>query len=72
MNKTESLQKIVAPELNYKDLNNVQNGIEAQMAYLKAIDPAIDEKTKHNLELDMLTYCKLDTLAMVKLVEYLK
>ncbi len=67
----KALLPIVAPELNYKDLNDVHNGTEAQMAFVKAIDPNIDEATKKQLELDMLIYCKLDTLAMVKLVGYL-
>ena len=66
----KALLPIVAPELNYKNLNNVHNGTEAQMAFVKAIDPQTDPATRKQLELDMLIYCKLDTLAMVKLVSH--
>jgi hypothetical protein len=68
----KALLPIVAPELNYKSLENVQNGTQAQLAFVKAISEDIDDATRRKLELDMLTYCKLDTLAMVKVVHFIQ
>jgi hypothetical protein len=67
----KALLPIVAPDLNYKTLENVHNGTEAQLAFTKCIDPATDPTTCQKLELDMLAYCRLDTLAMVRVVDYL-
>lgn len=62
----------VAPELNYNDLEEVQEGMGAQMAYLEAINPETSELKRNKLiDIDrLLEYCKMDTLAMVKLVRY--
>jgi hypothetical protein len=67
----KALLPVVAPDLNYKLLENVHNGTEAQAAFMKASNPLTDTTTRQKLEQDMLAYCKLDTLAMVKLVHYL-
>lgn len=52
-------------ELNYKKFNHVHNGLEAA-SYLRQDD--YSEEIKQ----DLLEYCKLDTLAMVKIHEFLK
>lgn len=67
----KALLPIVAPDLNYKALENVHNGTEAQLAFTKCIDPATNPTTRQKLQQDMLAYCKLDTLAMVRVVQYL-
>jgi hypothetical protein len=53
------------PELNYKNLDGVHNGDEAMNIFpkIKDMPPAEQEKTRREL----LAYCGLDTLAMVKL-----
>ncbi|OIQ94173.1 hypothetical protein GALL_239020 [mine drainage metagenome] len=58
----------IAPHLDYSQLDDVQNGTLAQLAYVDIIDPktapAVRETKIHNL----LKYCELDTLAMVEVV----
>ena len=61
----------VAPELDYTALEEVQEGMGAQRAYLEAIDPKTSVERKEYLRQRLLEYCKYDTLAMVKLVEFL-
>ena len=40
------------------------------MAYLEVIDPQTDEIRREELSSQMREYCKLDTLAVVRLVEF--
>lgn len=61
----------VAPELDYGELDEVQDGTGAQAAYLEAIDPATPGERKNQLRRNMLEYCKMDTLAMVRVLENL-
>jgi hypothetical protein len=61
----------VAPELDYKALDDVQDGMAAQSAYLEAIDAGTSVERKEYLKERLLEYCRYDTLAMVKLVEFL-
>jgi hypothetical protein len=58
------------PELDYNALNLVHNGDEAMNTYplLAAMPPDEQEQTRYAL----LTYCRLDTLAMVKTLERLR
>ncbi|MEW5773234.1 MAG: DUF2779 domain-containing protein [Thermodesulfobacteriota bacterium] len=58
----------VAPELDYSALEEVQDGTGAQAAYLEAIDPATSGERKNQLLRNMLEYCKMDTLAMVRVL----
>lgn len=57
------------PELDYHALDGVHNGSEAMTIFPKMqfMSPEERERTRHNL----LEYCKLDTLAMVKVWEEL-
>ena len=66
----KSVLPTVAPKLNYSDLEEVQKGMGAQMAYLEAINPETSESRREELIERLLEYCKMDTLAMVKLVGY--
>ena len=60
----------VAPELNYNDLEEVQDGGGAQAAYLEACSLCKESERYKSLRDNLLAYCKLDTLAMVRLVRY--
>lgn len=53
--------------LNYAQLTGVQNGGMAQEAYLRAIASTTTATDKATLRAQLLAYCKLDTLAMVRL-----
>ena len=56
-------------ELDYHNLNSVQNGVDAQEAYTELATLEGEEyETKRK---DMLDYCKLDTFAMVKILRFL-
>jgi hypothetical protein len=59
----------LVPELSYKQLGTVQEGTQAQAGYLQVIDGGLDEAKKDALRKDLLAYCEMDTLAMVRIVE---
>jgi len=60
----------VAPDMKYEDLDGVQDGMEAGAAYLEAIDPKTDDARREELRQSMLAYCRLDTEAMVRLMQF--
>jgi len=59
----------LVPELSYADLDGVHHGEEAQLAWLKASN--MDDEQRSILNQQLKAYCKLDTLAMVKIVDAL-
>lgn len=65
----KKIQPILVPDLSYKTLD-VQNGTMAVDAAERLFDMT-DEKEIQELRDQMLEYCKLDTLAMVKIWEEL-
>ena len=58
------------PELDYHKLDDIHNGTEAMSMYPKMQDMAPEEREK--IRRSLLAYCRLDTLAMVKVWEELK
>ena len=60
----------VAPDLDYGDLDEVQDGVLAQVAYEEAIAPGTSAERRETIRRNLLRYCERDTLAMVRLVEY--
>ena len=65
-----SLKAIVPallPELSYNSLNGVQNGGDAQSAYLEAIDCGTTAVRKKELRQQLIRYCTRDTLALVEI-----
>ncbi len=59
----------LAPELSYADLDGVKHGGDAQLAWIQAANA--DSKEREKIAGQLLEYCKLDTLAMVKIVHAL-
>jgi len=59
----------LVPELNYKDLDGVQDGGDAQLAWIEAA--SAEPEQREAIVNHLLAYCKLDTLAMVKIVDAL-
>lgn len=57
------------PELRYSDLGEVQDGLMAQSAYLQIISGNLSKGESDSLHADMLAYCKLDTYAMLAIVD---
>ena len=60
----------VCPDLNYADLEGVQEGNGAMAVFREAIHLETDSSRKSKIESQLLAYCKLDTLAMVRLWEF--
>jgi len=60
----------IAPDMDYARLEGIQEGMGASLAYLEAIDPATGAGRKKEIRKDLLKYCKHDTQAMVRLVEF--
>lgn len=61
---------VLVPELSYKELG-IQEGGAAQRAWMDAVlyEKRTDEREQ--ILADLLQYCELDTLAMVKIYQYL-
>jgi predicted RecB family nuclease len=60
----------VAPELSYDGLGDVQDGVGAQLAYESLIDANTPAQQRRSLSDQLREYCRLDTLAMVRLVRF--
>ena len=58
------------PELSYDALEGVQDGGAAMDAFSEAIQPGTSEVRKGEIEQHLLTYCRLDTFAMVRLWQF--
>lgn len=63
----KSVLPTIAPDLRYDALDSVQNGGAAMLAYLEAIDAGTPKARKDEIQKQLLNYCGLDTLAMVRL-----
>ena len=48
----------------------MQDGTAAMEAFIEAIQPSTSAERKAELERQLLAYCRLDTLAMVRLWEF--
>lgn len=64
--------KVIAPDLDYGELDEVQEGTGAQVAYLYAtFDPDTTADRKADLDAKLRTYCRQDTWAMVEVAYFL-
>lgn len=73
MNGSWSIKSVlptIAPELDYANLEHVQDGGMAEQAYLGIINPATAAQRRNELIRGLREYCKQDTLAMVRLVHF--
>ena len=61
----------IAPDLDYANLDDVQSGEMVEPVYFEMIDPATSAERRAALERALLVYCERDTLAMVRLAEFL-
>lgn len=57
----------IAPDLRYDALDGVHDGGGAMQAFAEAIAPETTPDRKAQIEQQLLTYCRLDTYAMVRL-----
>jgi CRISPR/Cas system-associated exonuclease Cas4 (RecB family) len=63
----KSVLPTLAPDLEYKMLEGVQDGGMAMNAYLEAISDDVSLQRKNAIERQLLAYCELDTFAMVRI-----
>ncbi len=68
----KSVLPTVAPDLSYDTCGEVQDGLAAGRAYLEMINPKTDDERRNALITSLNEYCKLDTLAMVRLARFLQ
>jgi hypothetical protein len=61
----------VCPELSYERLGEVRDGGGATEAFAETLKPECPDERRAQLRKDLLEYCKLDTLAMVRMVAVL-
>lgn len=61
---------VFVPELSYDNLT-INNGELASLRYFEMIDPNTSQSQKDEIRRALLEYCKLDTVAMVRLHEAL-
>jgi len=57
----------LCPDLSYDDLEGVQNGGMAMDAFKEALSPKTSAVRKAEIERQLLSYCELDTYAMVRM-----
>jgi len=62
---------VVVPELSYGDLN-IGDGMLASNTWGDMVTMEMSQEDKNNIYNDLLKYCELDTLAMVRILEELK
>lgn len=60
----------LVPELKYDGLT-INNGDLASITFMKIVNKEFSESEVERIRKDLLEYCKLDTLAMVKILEVL-
>ncbi len=61
----------IAPELDYAELEDVQDGGQAQEAYLEAVAPETERSRKAEIMAALRRYCGRDTEAMIRLARLL-
>lgn len=62
----------LCPDLDYGALEGVHDGNEAQQAYLEAVARDTTPERREEIRRQLLEYCKLDTLALVRIWEFFK
>jgi len=67
----KSILPVLSPDVSYADLA-IQNGMVATIKWHHATDGQMTKKEQKAIFQDLLSYCELDTLAMVKILEVLQ
>jgi hypothetical protein len=62
----KSVLPALVPDMDYESLG-IQEGGQASSEYLRMIEPSTPPEEREKIRKDLLTYCKQDTLAMVKI-----
>jgi len=67
----KKVMPIMVPDLSYKDLN-IQEGSAASNSWPKLFDKKLGKAEREKIYNDMIVYCRLDTMAMVRILEKLR
>ena len=62
---------VLAPDLSYKVLDDIQNGTLATLRWYESIETPMAESRREKIYANLLKYCELDTLAMCRIYDYL-
>ena len=64
----------IAPDLDYEQLGEIRDGLRAQQAYLEALGLIGEESgiRREELRTGLIAYCAQDTLALVRLLGFLR
>ena len=62
---------VLAPDLSYKALEDIQNGAIATLRWYESVAKPMTEERRQKIYATLLKYCELDTLAMVRIYEHL-
>ncbi len=62
----------ISPELDYANLDHVQDGGMAGIAYMEILDPNTSAERRQELIRGLLEYCKQDTLGLVRVARFLQ
>jgi hypothetical protein len=60
----------IAPQMDYSQLEGIQEGTAASEGFLEAIDPETTPARKAELEEQLRRYCRFDTEAMLEIVRF--
>jgi hypothetical protein len=71
LTKTDFIQFLNCPEFSYSELD-IQDGTSALDTWGRLVEDKNFSEDKEETKKNLLSYCELDTLAMVKIYEYLK
>lgn len=67
----KKVMPVMVPDLSYKDLA-IQEGETASNSWPKLFDKKLSKGEREKIYKDMIAYCRLDTLAMVRILEKLR
>jgi hypothetical protein len=73
-NGSSSIKKVLPvmdPDVTYQNLD-IQEGGEAQAKYLSFLRDPLSDEDRVKIKNDLLTYCKLDSFAMVRILDELR
>ncbi len=66
----KALLPVIAPEMDYAQLDGVHDGGGAQLAWAEAVAPQTSAARRSELREQLLRYCGHDTLAMVRVLHF--
>jgi hypothetical protein len=66
----KALLPVIAPEMDYAQLEGVHDGGGAQLAWVEAVAPQTPAARHNELREQLLRYCGHDTLAMVRVLRF--